>query len=176
MSLACEAIVIPGFGADLSAAIMSISVPAKPRRAGLSEFGTRFKSAEEFMTFITAGRARFVATSLESRKGLRFRVSVPGHRPDHFYVDAVTMGAREPVAVIGPDRTLRILGSAAQTLHARAFAYLWHYVAKGRLPPDAILQHEGTCGCCGRKLTVATSIESGLGEDCRARLARSAAA
>jgi len=49
---------------------------------------------------------------------------------------------------------------------AKGFAWAWSYLAKGQLPPGCEVWHEGTCGRCGRGLTVPSSIAVGLGPEC----------
>lgn len=44
--------------------------------------------------------------------------------------------------------------------------------AKGKIPKDLAVYHEGKCGRCGRKLTVPESVSSGLGPICIKRVGR----
>lgn len=44
---------------------------------------------------------------------------------------------------------------------AKAFAWFWRRLLAGELPD--------TCGRCGRKLTVPSSVETGLGPECATR-------
>lgn len=48
---------------------------------------------------------------------------------------------------------------------ARAFAWCFGRILADTLT-DASVHHEGKCGRCGRKLTVPSSIEIGLGPEC----------
>lgn len=48
----------------------------------------------------------------------------------------------------------------------RAFCYVWLRVLDGLLPSDVEVWHSGTCGRCGRKLTVPESIRNGIGPEC----------
>jgi hypothetical protein len=56
------------------------------------------------------------------------------------------------------------------SIPVRAFRYFWWHVANDRMPPEMEVRHEGSCGRCGRKLTVPESIDSGLGPFCRAEM------
>jgi hypothetical protein len=47
-----------------------------------------------------------------------------------------------------------------------AFAYTWKQLQQDEMPPMLEVWHEGRCGRCNRKLTVPTSIASGIGPDC----------
>lgn len=49
---------------------------------------------------------------------------------------------------------------------SKAFVWFWDHVRKGELPNSLEVWHEGRCGRCGRKLTVPSSIESGMGPEC----------
>jgi len=52
---------------------------------------------------------------------------------------------------------------------AKAFAWAWGYLAKGEMPPNCEVWHEGRCGRCGRALTVPESIFSGIGPVCESK-------
>jgi hypothetical protein len=47
-----------------------------------------------------------------------------------------------------------------------AFDWAWRQVAKGNMPDQLEIWHEGQCGRCGRKLTVPESIANGFGPEC----------
>jgi hypothetical protein len=51
---------------------------------------------------------------------------------------------------------------------AKAFNWFWNMVQADRsdLFDKAEIWHEGSCGRCGRKLTVPKSISSGFGPEC----------
>lgn len=57
---------------------------------------------------------------------------------------------------------------------ARAWAWAWEHLRHNELPQQLEVWHEGSCGRCGRKLTVPESVESGFGPECRARMGRAA--
>jgi len=46
--------------------------------------------------------------------------------------------------------------------------FLGHLFTDGLLP-NAVVHHEGKCGCCGRTLTVPESITRGIGPECAKR-------
>lgn len=48
----------------------------------------------------------------------------------------------------------------------RAFTWFWRALSHNVVPDSVEFWHEGTCGRCGRKLTVPSSIESGIGPEC----------
>ncbi len=49
---------------------------------------------------------------------------------------------------------------------AKAFAWAWTQLSAGRMPAQLEVWHEGSCGRCGRKLTVPESVASGFGPEC----------
>ena len=61
------------------------------------------------------------------------------------------------------------LGQDTQPMKVLAFALriIW---GKQQLPEGYTIQHAGRCGACGRKLTVPSSIETGLGPECAGRI------
>jgi len=142
--------------------------------------GARFTGHAEAVRFMTAGKA---VVTLRSRKtGARFtyRIAASDDGKAHF------------VGVLsGPDNTsdYQYLGRIARDVfyHGRknrrpgdiavdapsnkAFDWAWRsLVEKGVLPEMLEIWHEGTCGRCGRKLTVPESIASGLGPECAGRV------
>jgi hypothetical protein len=54
----------------------------------------------------------------------------------------------------------------ADALCVKGFAFFWHHVERGHIPTELVIRHNGSCGRCGRKLTVPTSIKAGIGPEC----------
>ncbi len=54
----------------------------------------------------------------------------------------------------------------ADATGVKAIAWVMAHLAVGNLPDEIEFWHEGRCGRCGRKLTVPTSIEQGIGPIC----------
>lgn len=48
----------------------------------------------------------------------------------------------------------------------KAFVYVMHNLYRNTLAKGVEVWHEGSCGRCGRKLTVPESIENGIGPEC----------
>jgi Family of unknown function (DUF6011) len=61
------------------------------------------------------------------------------------------------------------------TVPQRAFQYVYDHVARQRMPVGVQFWHEGRCCRCNRKLTVPSSIESGIGPECARNVERLAA-
>ena len=49
---------------------------------------------------------------------------------------------------------------------ARAFAWVWKHLSGGTAPEGCEIHHEGRCGHCNRRLTVPSSLATGLGPEC----------
>jgi len=53
----------------------------------------------------------------------------------------------------------------------KAFAWVWNHIINKQDIPEAVeIWHEGSCGRCGRKLTVPESIEAGIGPECAGKM------
>lgn len=135
----------------------------------------RLTSAADAMAYILAGKS---IVTLESQKtGARFT----------YRISAAPDGAAHFVGLLnGPDNTTdyQYLGRISRGVFwvgrkvprpgdisrdapsARAFDWTWRAIARGVLPEQLEIWHEGRCGRCGRRLTVPSSIESGFGPEC----------
>lgn len=49
---------------------------------------------------------------------------------------------------------------------AYAFTWFWFHLRENKISDSIEVWHEGRCGRCGRKLTVPSSIEHGIGPEC----------
>ena len=57
-----------------------------------------------------------------------------------------------------------------------AFGWALKALQSGKLPTSLEIWHEGTCGRCGRKLTVPESVSCGFGPECITKVSAAAAA
>jgi len=125
--------------------------------------------------FMLAGNATF--TIVSGKTGTRFTYKVrakeiDGGRTLHF-VSVLTGADNENdftfLGTIFEAREFRHskkshIGPDAPS--AKAFAWAFNRILADALGSDASVHHEGRCGRCGRKLTVPSSIELGLGPEC----------
>jgi len=51
------------------------------------------------------------------------------------------------------------------------FRWVMKHLFSDNVLMNAVVHHEGKCGCCGRKLTVPESIKIGIGPECAKRFA-----
>lgn len=133
--------------------------------------------AEKARGFILAGRA--VLTLVSKRTGARFtyRVQLAKDSDEPFFVSVLTGPTNttdyEYLGIIrgGQFRTTRATRISADAPCAKAFAWSWARLARGELPAELEIWHEGRCGHCGRVLTVPESIADGIGPVCREKAA-----
>lgn len=151
------------------------------------ELRARLPGAEEARRFVLAGNATVTLVSRRTLQRFTFKFSRPhdsasAERPvwvkllsgpdnegDYSFVGTLFHPKWNEVRL---SRKSRVSAEAA-SFHAVQW-FLFHlFHANGN--PAAMLEqlevwHEGRCGRCGRKLTVPTSIASGMGPECSGRL------
>lgn len=150
-----------------------------------AEGAHRINEARDILTFITAGRAIFTLVSKTSGERRTFRIAAPK--------DAAPGDAMRFVSLLtGPDNTTNYEYVGLVT---RVGDELVTRTSRGKLPttplntigwllaqlqravrgePSKLDQvevwHEGRCCRCGRRLTVPSSIESGIGPECATKI------
>jgi len=130
--------------------------------------------------FMLAGRC--TVTLVSKRTGTRFTFRISKPRPK--FEGEVDNGFRFVSVLNGPDNTSQYAyfgfirpngiffhgGAKAKVREdapsSKAFAWAWQKLASGVLPDSMEIWHSGRCGRCGRRLTVPSSIASGLGPEC----------
>jgi hypothetical protein len=129
--------------------------------------------AKQAYNFMMAGKAKVTFVSEKTQVRFTFQVKKGAEdRSPHFVAllsgsdnesDFAYLGTVFERATFVHGRKSRIAQNAPS---AQAFAYVWRHLSAGVLPPSCQVWHEGTCGRCGRSLTVPSSIASGLGPEC----------
>jgi hypothetical protein len=145
---------------------------------------SQFEKALTFMRFAFAGNATFTLVSHRTgsrytyklkaapRSKTRFFVSTlvgADNENDYMYLGYVDISAStQRVVPPASGKALRV-GSKGSPDDVRFKALDWFLDAAStyeHLPTTVSVYHEGRCGKCNRKLTVPSSIESGLGPEC----------
>lgn len=136
--------------------------------------GARFTSATVAREFILAGSATLTLVSDKTGARFTYRVKAKESETSQIYFVSLLNGASNESdygflgTIFGGVRyvhgTKSRVGEDAPS--AKAFAWTFERIARGELPANCQIWHEGRCGRCGRKLTVPSSIESGLGPIC----------
>ena len=133
---------------------------------------------KEIRAFMLAGRA--VVTLVSEKTGTRFTYRLWRKNPTMPTFVGVLRGSSNEtdfqfLGTVFPDGAYHhsyksTIGEGAPS--AKAFEWVWKYIAAGRMPPMVQVWHEGRCGRCGRRLTVPESISSGIGPECAKYLGR----
>lgn len=138
----------------------------------------RFLQAADAHRYTLAGRALITLESARTGAHYTYRVSAT---PDEtaWFVSLLTEGSADEgtftyLGLILPEERFILTkksGLRTDSKPVQAFRFFWlHSRGQGPLPPDLIVRHEGTCGRCGRTLTVPESIERGIGPECAAQM------
>lgn len=132
--------------------------------------------------FVTAGNAIF---TVSNNKGDHYtyrvsRVEANGNRPAAWFVSLLTgpnnlddytyLGMLDcNTGAVRLTKASRLGDDSTPVRVVRwAFGLIW---GEKSVPEGYAVHHEGRCGRCGRPLTVPSSIETGLGPDCAAKIA-----
>lgn len=122
--------------------------------------------------FILAGNATFTILNSETGNRFTFKVAQPTNNHPHF-VRVMTGPDNENnfsfLGTIFDKKNYRhgersTVNQAAQS--AKVFSWAWPQILAHSLPEQIEIHHQGSCGRCGRKLTVPESILSGFGPEC----------
>lgn len=122
--------------------------------------------------FMMAGNAVFTVVSKTTGARFTFKVRHPSDDAPHF-VSVLTGSDNESdytfLGTIFADGTYRHgrkspIGQNAPS--ACAFAWLWANLDNAATMTKCEIFHEGRCCRCGRRLTVPSSIEAGIGPEC----------
>ena len=134
-----------------------------------------FTTAADARGFMIAGNA--TVTLVSKKTGTRFTYKIRASDDGEvFFISLLN----------GPDNTadFKYLGRIARSIFwqgrkvpkpgditadapsSKAFKWAWDAIINDVLPPQLEIWHEGRCGRCNRKLTVPSSIASGLGPEC----------
>lgn len=138
-----------------------------------------FETAEEALAYITAGNAKVTLRSKVS--GVRFTFKI--RKKDDNAGGTITF-----VSLLnGPDNWTNYAYIGLLTAHkglrltaksnasedapsVKGFRYAWNALVNGVIPGTLEIWHEGSCGRCGKTLTVPESIASGIGPECAKKI------
>jgi hypothetical protein len=137
-----------------------------------------FTTATAIHDYALAGHAILTLTSAKTGKHFTYKVSQAkddAGEPKNFWFVGLLTGPDNYadysyIGTINRDLAFSVGAKSkvpADAPSARGFAFFWKFIVADELPKDMTVQHEGSCGRCGRKLTDPVSIETGLGPICR---------
>lgn len=147
-----------------------------------------FTSAEAARTFVLGGNATVTLRSKATDTRFTYKIQAP-HNPgnegtnaarnvnsDFRFVKVLTGADNETsYSYLGYIRRGVFFHGGSKTRVGwdapshKAFAWGWKALARDILPDAMEVWHEGRCGRCNRKLTVPSSIASGMGPECAER-------
>jgi len=140
-----------------------------------------FETASDAARYIRAGKATITLVSMKSGKRFTYKITAAkdqetGKITDTLFVGLLT-GADNNTSYSYMGRISRDVFWAGRKVpkpsdvskdapSTVAFSWAWRQLLQGKLPEQLEVWHEGSCGRCGRKLTVPESIKSGFGPEC----------
>ena len=146
----------------------------------------RLTDLKAVKSFVTAGRATFTLVSKRTTKRFTFKIVEAldafgkPQKPQRFWVSVLTRSdTYSPIGNIsGYEQSYNFkakpYGPAADAPSVKGFRWFWqmlnHNIHAELLLEKMEFWHEGSCGRCGRQLTVPSSIASGIGPECAQRL------
>jgi hypothetical protein len=138
-----------------------------------------FHDTADVKTYTLAGNATITLSS--ERTGARYTYKIrraeddAGNPKDVWFVGLLTGPDNyvdyQYMGMLNDTAGFRLTAKSkysADSIPVRAFQFFWKHIAQDRMPPEMEIRHEGSCGRCGRKLTVPSSVDTGLGPECRA--------
>jgi Family of unknown function (DUF6011) len=138
-----------------------------------------FTTPEAALEYLRGGHGTVTLRSQATGTRFTYRVSLARGAEDRYFV-SVLSGPENTAdyAYLGlwlprEGRFFRTAKSRVKSDDApsfAAFAWTLRILAKGRLPAQLEIWHEGTCGRCGRALTVPESVASGMGPVCAEKM------
>ena len=139
----------------------------------------RFIKGEDAARYIRAGRATITLRSERTGDRYTYESEREAEKGEVHWVRVLTgsdnhndfqyMGMLRPDGEFTRTKKSRV---AADSVSYIAFDWAWRYLRVGVMPTKLQVWHEGSCGRCGRKLTVPESIADGLGPECRKKVGR----
>lgn len=129
-------------------------------------------TAADAKVFVLAGNARITLVSQRTGQRFTYRVRLSNDGRVHFVSVLSGPDNETSYQYLGVVRDRKFSRTAKSRITEGApshlaFDFFWAWVVeKDRLPAGLECWHEGSCGRCGRPLTVPSSIERGIGPDC----------
>lgn len=134
-----------------------------------------FMTSEQVASYVLAGNATFTLRSKKTRAHYTYQLSKPADKKNGnmYFVGLLTGPNNEAdYTYVGllDGRGFRFTKKSkltTESMAVRGFLYFYNQVlVAGKMPSDLEVAHCGSCGRCGRKLTVPESIALGIGPEC----------
>jgi hypothetical protein len=141
----------------------------------------RFADLETARAYTLAGNATLTLESLKTGTHYTFRVRQATDKksgdpvPGLYFVNLLTTGNADEgnfvyVGIIrdGKFTLTQKSGFGVGSGPVHAWAFFW--ACTNAIPEQLAVYHHGTCGRCGRTLTVPSSIDAGIGPECLTKM------
>ena len=129
--------------------------------------GRKLKNSDA-LKFIFAGKS--IVTFLNTKTGNRFTFKTKAAKDSNMFFVSVLNGPENwtyiGTCIEGKFRHGRKSSISADVQSVKVFDFVLAKLVAGTLPEFVEVWHEGHCGKCGKRLTVPSSIENGLGPEC----------
>jgi hypothetical protein len=141
----------------------------------------QLSTAEEAMRFLNAGNAIVTLSSKRTGNHFTFKIWRPENASDDIAFVALLngpdnetnykyMGRLRRGVYIHGRKVMKLGDITSDAPSAIAFKWAYERLARGVMPTDLVVLHEGRCGRCGRRLTHPISIASGIGPECATKM------
>jgi hypothetical protein len=129
--------------------------------------GRKLKNTDA-LKFIFAGKS--IVTFLNTKTGNHFTFKTKAAKDSNMFFVSVLNGPENwayiGTCIEGKFRHGRKSNISADAQSVKVFDFVLAKLVLGTLPEFVEVWHEGHCGKCGKRLTVPSSIENGLGPEC----------
>ena len=129
--------------------------------------GRKLKNSDA-LKFIFAGKS--IVTFLNTKTNNRFTFKVKAAKDSNmFFVSVLTKPDTYTyigTCIEGKFRHGKKSSISSDAQSVKVFDFILNKLVLGTLPEFVEVWHEGHCGKCGKRLTVPSSIENGLGPEC----------
>jgi hypothetical protein len=136
--------------------------------------GHKINDTREALKFMFAGKSIF--TFINTKTGNRFTYKIKSNKESNlFFVSVLTNPDNYSyigTCIEGNYRHGKKSNISPEAQSIRVFQFMLGKLKSGDLPDFLEVWHEGFCGKCGRRLTVPSSILTGIGPECFKRLSK----
>ena len=136
-----------------------------------------FCNGRDACDYMMAGNATLTLSSVKTGARFTYRVRAPKENNSNIRFLSLLTGSdnERSYSYLGLIKNGEVVLTAKSKFGAdakplQAFRYFYAHAREGRIAPHLEARHEGSCGKCGRKLTVPESIDRGIGPECAKRL------
>jgi hypothetical protein len=130
--------------------------------------GHKINDTKEALKFMFAGKSIF--TFINTKTGNRFTYKIKSNKESNlFFVSVLTNPDNYSyigTCIEGNYKHGKKSNISTEAQSVKVFQFMLGKLKSGDLPDFLEVWHEGFCGKCGRRLTVPSSILTGIGPEC----------